>query len=235
MQARFGSTRLPGKVLASLGERTVLAEVLHRCRSIPGIDDVCCAVPEGHRDDDVADEVDHSGVHLVRGSHDDVLARYAKAAIETEADIVMRVTSDCPLIDPYLCGDVLSLRQTENADVAANDFEPAFPHGLDCEVFTADALHRADAAATEMSDREHVAPWIRRELSFRRASLVGPGGEMARQRWTLDWPEDLDFMRELFALGETPLRWQETFGLIKQHPHLDAINQNRFVERVADA
>ena len=222
-------------MLASLGERTVLAEVLRRCQLIPGIDDVCCAVPEGNRDDGVAEEASRSGVHLVRGSHDDVLARYTKAALETDADVVMRVTSDCPLIDPYLCGDVLALRQAENADIAANDFDPAFPHGLDCEVFTADALHRADSTATDTSDREHVAPWIRRESSIRRASLVGPGGEAARQRWTLDWPEDLAFMRELFALGETPLRWQETFALIQRHPHLAAINQNRSIERVADA
>ena len=234
VQARMGSTRLPGKVLMDLGQVTVLENVLNRCAAIPGIDAVCCALPEGKEDDPAAEVAKRAGAMVVRGASKDVLSRYATAARAAKADFIMRVTSDCPLIDPDLCGEVLSLLRHEDADIAANDFKPTFPHGLDCEVFSSAALLRADAESTDAHDREHVTPWLRRHPELKRASLEGPGGEASCQRWTLDWPEDLDFMQALFALGPVPCSWIEVMALIEEHPEITALNAGRRITRALE-
>src|SRR5580692_1588951 len=107
---------------------------------------------------------------------------------------------------------------------------PSWPHGLDCEAFTIAALDEANETATDPADREHVTPWIRRNRSFRRVNLAGPGGELTGQRWTLDYPEDLVFLRELHArLGNTELypSWREIAHLVNQEPRLTLINEGR--------
>ena len=199
VQARMTSTRLPGKVLMDLGGRSVLAHTLARCAAIPGIDGVCCAVPDGSVHDPVAAEADGSGFTVFRGSEHDVLDRYWRAAKALMADVVMRVTSDCPLIDPEVCGRVLHLVTRGGYDYSCNDMPPTWPHGLDCEAFTFDTLDRAVEEASTPQQREHVTPWMRVDLTVKRANLPGPGGWTAEQRWTLDYPEDLEFLRAVFA------------------------------------
>lgn len=230
VQARLGSSRLPGKVLKPLAGGTVLAEVLRRCRAIPGADLVVCAVPEGKNDDSVAAEAQRCGAVTKRGSETDVLDRYLQASKAVGADVVMRVTSDCPLIDPAVCGAVLDLRAEKGADYACNNLPPSFPHGLDCEAFTRDALELAWHKGTATEDREHVTPWLRRAPEIRRAVLAGPGGDLVHQRWTLDFPEDYDFFKAVFALMPAPttiLGWQELATLLKRHPEIAAINSQQ--------
>jgi glutamate-1-semialdehyde 2,1-aminomutase/spore coat polysaccharide biosynthesis protein SpsF len=227
VQARVGSTRLPGKVLKPLGGDCVLAEVLRRCCTIPGADRVVCAIPDLAEDDVLIPIIEKAGAVVARGSASDVLSRYRVAAEAAGAEVVMRVTSDCPLIDPTLCGEVLKLRERERADYVSNNMPPSFPAGLDCEAFTFDALKRADAAAIEADDREHVTPWLRRTQDVKRASLRGPGGEAAKQRWTLDYPEDYEFLRRLFALLPPPPAippWTEVAALLAARSDLLAIN-----------
>jgi spore coat polysaccharide biosynthesis protein SpsF len=232
VQARMHSTRLPGKVLMPLAGHTVLAEVLGRCAAIPGADIVVCAIPETPADDELIAPAERAGARVVRGSLDDVLARYRRAADAVAADIVMRVTSDCPLIDPTLCGEVLALRTARGVDYAANNMPPGFPHGLDCEAFTAAALRRADDTARDPYEREHVTPWLRTDASIARAALPGPGGAAAQQRWTLDFPEDYAFLRAVFAeLPPGATRWQDTMALVTADPALGAINAARRVAR----
>lgn len=234
VQARIGSTRLPGKVLKPLAGSTVLAEVLRRCRAIPGADVVVCAIPETAADDALIAPAEAAGAVVVRGSADDVLARYRRAADDVHADAVMRVTSDCPLIDPALCGEVLALRAARGVDYAANNMPPGFPHGLDCEAFTTAALRRADDAAHEQYAREHVTPWLRQDASVTRAALPGPGGAPAQQRWTLDFPEDYDFLQAVFAELPPPPAlpgWRETLAIVDSIPRLSTINATRRVAR----
>ena len=142
VQARMGSTRLPGKVLKPLAGTTVLEEMLRRCRAIPGADIVVCAIPEDAADDPLIAPAKRAGAVVARGSASDVLSRYRKAADQVDADIVVRITSDCPLTDPSLCGEVIALREARGVDYAANNMPPGFPHGLDCEAFTAASLRR---------------------------------------------------------------------------------------------
>lgn len=242
-QARMGSSRLPGKVLETIGKSTVLQHVLSRAKAIPGIDVVCCATTTNSADDGVAAETGRVGSASYRGSVEDVLGRYHAAATELGATIVMRVTCDCPLIDAVICGEVLSLFLREGADYAANNLTRGWPHGLDCEVFTMKMLSDAHASATSNFEREHVTPWMRGNSRIKKLNLNGPGGNLLDMRWTLDFEEDLAFFRALDA--KRPLqdltRWTDVVVLLEQHPELKAINAGRIgvsrpapIERAAD-
>lgn len=232
----MASNRLPGKVLKRLAGETVLAHVLRRCAAIDGGDVVCCAIPEGADCHGVAEEAGRRGARVFRGSESDVLDRYHRAAVACDADRVMRVTSDCPLIDPVVCGDLLRLFKDKGVDYACNNAPPGWPHGLDCEVFSAAALARAATQATTPDEREHVTPWLRNHPDIRRANLAGPGGELASLRWTLDYPEDLAFFQALFGLLPASPRiagFEEIVTLLRANPEIAAINATRRKRRSA--
>ncbi len=237
VQARMGSSRLPGKVMLPLGGRTALAQCLDRCAAIPGIAQVVCAVPVGAQDDPVAAEAERVGAAVFRGDEKDVLSRYLGAARMAGADIVMRVTSDCPLVDPAICGQVLALRAAERADYAANNMPASFPHGLDCEAFTRDALEQAAATATLPAEREHVTPWIRTNPALRRVNLANPRGDQSAIRVTLDHPEDYAMLAALFdALapgGRSGL--DALLAAVARDPTLLEINARHAVHRPAPA
>jgi spore coat polysaccharide biosynthesis protein SpsF len=230
VQARVGSSRLPGKVLETLGDAPVLEHVLRRCEAIEGVDEVVCATVDGDHGDAVAALADRLDVPVYRGPECDVLARYHGAAHAVGAEVVLRVTSDCPLIDPEICAAVLKLRSEAGADYAANNMPPSWPHGLDCEAFTIEALDEAAATATAAEDHEHVTPWIRRNRSYHRVNLPGPGGEVVAQRWTLDYPEDLAFLRAVYERlpgGCAGRSWRTALAVIDREPHLALINEAR--------
>ncbi len=202
VQARFGSSRLPGKTLMDLGGASALVRCLDRVSRIPQVDIVVCATPETADGDGVSEEAERAGYAVVRGSESDVLARYAKAARAVHATTVMRVTSDCPFIDPAICAQTLQHYRQTRVEYGCNTLPPRFPHGLDCEVFSAELLHAADRCASLAYEREHVTPWIRKHPHVTKSCLVGPGGGFERLRWTLDYPEDLEFCRAVFdAMG----------------------------------
>ncbi|HVJ32212.1 MAG TPA: UDP-2,4-diacetamido-2,4,6-trideoxy-beta-L-altropyranose hydrolase [Terriglobia bacterium] len=226
VQARTSSTRLPAKVLKPLGSRTVLEQCLHRCRAIEGIDAVVCATTTDPADDRIAAIAQEAGVLVFRGSVTDVLGRYLGAARLAEADIILRVTSDCPLIDPGICAKVLRLREETRADYVSNNMPASYPHGLDCEAFTRVALELADEQASESYDREHVTPWIRRQPQLKQASLIGPGWPASAQRWTLDYPEDYTFFKAVFdATPEDQLQdMQSVLSVLARHREIEQIN-----------
>ncbi|MEK7785868.1 MAG: glycosyltransferase family protein, partial [Chloroflexota bacterium] len=227
-QARMGSTRLPGKVMMPLAGRTVLAHVLMRCQAIPGVDVVCCATTDSESDDRVAAEADGLGAEVYRGSREDVLDRYHKAAQALGADVIMRVTCDCPVIDPDVCAAVLKLRAETRSDYAANNLTPSWPHGLDCEAFTKEALGRAAAEARDPYEREHVTPWLRHHPDVKRVNLDGPGGDLAKHRWTIDYPEDHEFFQALFGYLARPpasARMKDILEVLRLHPEIVEVNQ----------
>lgn len=198
IQARMGSTRLPGKVLDDLGGQPVLAWMVRAARAIPGVDAVIVATGDGDANDPVADWCEAAGVPCHRGSEQDVLSRFAGAAAAVEADVILRLTADTPFLDPAVCGQVLWLQQQAGADYAANVDPPTWPDGLDCEAFTRRALDAAAAEAAATADREHVTPWIRNNRSrFRAVNLTCPLPGLQERRWTLDTPEDLAWLRRL--------------------------------------
>lgn len=230
IQARLASTRLPGKVLLPLAGETVLHHVITRCAAVDGADLVACAIPDDDACAPIADEAVQAGAAVTRGSEHDVLARYLDAARTLGADVIMRVTSDCPIIDPRACADVLRARAEAKADYACNNMPRRWPHGLDCEAFTRAALERADGAATAPEDREHVTPWLRRDTSVSRIHAPGPDVELSRHRWTLDFPEDYAFFEALFAELPPPphiASFEEILAIIDTHPEIPALNSAR--------
>jgi spore coat polysaccharide biosynthesis protein SpsF len=238
VQARFGSSRLPGKVVRPLGRRTPLASVLSRCARIPGADVVVCAVPDLRESDALAAVAEQCGAVVFRGEETDLLDRYHRAARAVCATTVMRVTSDCPLIDPALCGEVLAALAATGADYVCNNMPPLWPHGLDCDAFGFALLERAAATTRDPYDREHVTPWLRRNPSLRRVNLDGPGGGLERQRWTLDYAEDFAFFAALWeVMGERAemAAMPEILALLAAHPEIVALNRARIDEaRLAD-
>lgn len=225
VQARMGSTRLPGKVLADLGGRPMLARVLERLGRSRTLDLVVVATTTEPADDTVARLCEELRVPVYRGSEDDVLERYAEAARRFGADVVVRITADCPLLDPEVVDRVVEHFHTEGADYASNTLERTFPQGLDVEVFRAEALALAAREAREPWERAHVTPFLYRHPDrFALASLT-QDRVAARHRWTVDTAEDLELARKLYArLGDSDGGWLEALNLVERDPSLAAIN-----------
>lgn len=211
----MASTRLPGKVLLPLYPgKTVISEVLERGKAIAGIDTVCCAIPDTHDCDALATAALEDGALVFRGSEKDVLDRYYRAAAELKADVVMRITSDCPLIDPELCTKVLDAFHLQDADIACNDLSHTWPVGLGCEAFSFRWLERAANEAVSAYDREHVSPYILNHPEARVVNLPSPTPGLAAHRWTLDTKTDYFFLTELFKhLPRDPKAWGHHFVL----------------------
>jgi spore coat polysaccharide biosynthesis protein SpsF len=235
VQARMTSTRLPGKVLEDLAGRPMLARQLDRLRACRNADDIVVATTANATDDPLVALADAAGARWFRGSEDDVLARYAGAAREAGADLVVRVTSDCPLIDPGEV-DVVIAALEPGADYAANIIERRLPQGLDTEALWRDVLERMDRSATSVPAREHVTWFCREERPelFVNRSVVRPY-DAADLRWTVDTPDDLALVRRLYAdlgLAEQPRPFAEILAHVRAHPELGAINahvqQKRF-------
>jgi len=214
LQARTGSTRLPGKVLQDLGGRPLLRFMLDRLGDLH-VDELVVATSTLDRDDAVAEIAHAAGRPVVRGSEHDVLDRFAAALAVHPADHVVRLTADCPLADPVLIEAVLSRHVDRAADYTSNVFPRTFPRGLDCEVMSATALRTAHAEATEASEREHVTPFLyRRPERFRLANMRNDLA-LGREGWTVDTAEDLEFVRRLVALMPTDdFTWREAWAMI---------------------
>jgi spore coat polysaccharide biosynthesis protein SpsF len=205
----MGSTRLPGKVLRSLGEETVLEHQLRRLRASRRIDDVVVATTVRREDDAIVDKCDALDIAVIRGSAHDVLERYRYAAEESDADIVVRVTADCPLIDPGLVDHIIE--RSAGADYTSNTVERTYPRGLDAEVFSRTVLEIASHEAHEEFEREHVTPFFyRRPERFKCSAVVRCGRSLADWRWTLDESLDAAFFEALFA--EVGPRLERDFG-----------------------
>ena len=226
IQARMASTRLPGKVLLKLAGQTVLEHVITRARAIFGIDVVCCAVPDGAENDEVAREAVRCGAEVFRGPEQDVLARYFGAACMLKATTILRVTSDCPLIDPETCAAVIRLHNETASDYACNNMPPTFPHGLDCEAFTLEILERAASEARLPAEREHVTPWMRNHPKLHRVNLTNSNADEVNLRWTLDYPEDFSFFTALFRHLHlnTIQTTAQIRNILAEHPELVTIN-----------
>lgn len=217
IQARLGSTRLPGKVLMDLEGQTVLARGVRRAQAIRGVDEVVVATTTAAKDDPVVDEARRLEVGVFRGSEEDVLSRYLGAAAEFRADVVVRITSDCPLLDPKQSARVVgrlheSLAGPSPADYCSNALSRTFPRGLDTEAFTRAALEIAGQRAQPGREREHVTLYLyEHPADFRLLSVVGDV-DHSRHRWTVDTDDDLQLVREVYA-RLSPRGADRTFGL----------------------
>jgi glutamate-1-semialdehyde 2,1-aminomutase/spore coat polysaccharide biosynthesis protein SpsF len=199
IQARMGSSRFPGKALADLRGCPMLWRVIERVRRAPGVHDVMVATTEAASDDAIAEFCNKAGVACFRGSEDDVLDRFYKAAQGRGAETVVRITADCPLIDPQVIGKVVARFSEGTWDYVSNAMRYTYPDGLDTEVFSFVVLERAWHEAKKPSEREHVTPYLRaggfRISNVESETPVAPGAH----RWTVDYPSDLEFVRRVYA------------------------------------
>lgn len=197
-QARMQSTRVPGKVMRSLGGQPVLKWVIDALKMSPGIDQIVLATSTLKADDIIESYCDKNGITCFRGSETDVLDRFYQCAKMVGADTVIRVTCDCPFLDPAVVGEVIRLRQATGADYATNTDPPTWPDGLDVECFTFTALKKAHAEAVRPIDRDCVTSFIRRNRSrFPSANLTCPVPGLHKERWVLDTEADWQFCEKL--------------------------------------
>jgi len=222
----MSSTRLPGKVLMDIVGETTLARVVRRMSRAKLITEVAIATTDSPADDVIVSEAERLGVRCFRGSEQDVLARYVGAAEAFAADVVVRVTSDCPLIDPEIADQVVREFLCGPADFAYNDVEHSFPRGLDVEVFSRDAFHQAARMAGRPYQREHVTPVFYEHPDTFKAAIVCSGRDFSGYRWTLDTPEDLQLIRAIYShfSRREDFGWREIVKLLETSPDLAKTN-----------
>ena len=228
IQARMGSTRLPGKVLSDLCGETVLARVVSRVRQCRYVNEVIVATSVDPADNAIVQECCRHDVCAFRGSECDVLDRYYWAAQRARADAVARITADCPLIDPDVSDKTIQAFVAQQADYASNVLQRTYPRGLDTEVMTIAALGSAWKDAWDPCQREHVTPFLYQHPD--RFGLVSVTGERdySNYRWTLDTAEDLQFLRAVYERCAKPshLRLREVLRILEREPNLAEINQH---------
>jgi spore coat polysaccharide biosynthesis protein SpsF len=232
IQARMSSSRLPGKVLKDIAGKPMLAWVVERSRLSRMVDEVVVATSIDPSDDPVESLCIERGYRVYRGDLYDVLDRYYQVARLYHADVIVRLTGDCPLIDPGVIDHTLEEFYKAGVDFAANRLPPpwkrTYPIGLDTEVCTFEALQRAWKEAKETYQREHVMPYFYDQEGRFRILLVNHDPDFGSLRWTVDTPEDLDLVRRIFVHFQPreDFSWLEVLELFKRHPELAAINQS---------
>jgi len=222
IQARMGSTRLPGKVLKDVGGQSVLARVVRRAGRATLLDDVAVATSILSEDDVIAEDCIRLGVHCFRGDQADVLDRYYRAAQFCRADVVVRITADCPLIDPELADNTIDEFIEQRPDYASNSLVPTYPSGLSVEVFTLVALQRAWREATQSYQRAHVTPYLYENPQLFSILSLTAEADYSRYRWTLDTEEDLETIRAIyqhFANRDT-FNWRDALALMERAPEV---------------
>ena len=236
VQARMGSTRLPGKVLEPVGPSPVLGHVVERAACASQVETVVVATSDRPGDDAVADWATSHDATLYRGSEADVLDRYREAASRFDADVVVRITADCPLLSPATVDRVIHAYRQTGGDYASNTLRYTYPDGLDVEVFSRALLERTWQEADAAADREHVTPYMQRLGDITRTNVRNPldttqytwFGTDPVPRWTVDYPEDLQFVRAVYDALAGERHWvfdqQAVCELLDREPSLRAIN-----------
>lgn len=240
VQARMGSTRLPGKVLEQVADRPMLAHVLERVARTPGLDGVALLTSDTPQDEPLRRLGAELGVAVISGSSDDVLDRFHLAARQLGAEAIVRVTGDCPLVDPEVLGELVrtylqrlsgpapSLHHVAVATgaMAARPGLRRYPDGLDGEFFTARTLAVAWSESRERYEREHVTPFVWRRPERFSLALVQAPEDLGGERWTVDHPSDLAFVRAIYDRlhGGGPFGYREVLELLDREPGLRELN-----------
>lgn len=229
IQARMGSTRLPGKVMKKIQGRSVLEHVIERVKQSKLIDEIIIATTTHEHDSVIEAEASRCGVKSFRGSEEDVLSRYYYAAKSNELDVVVRITSDCPLIDPIIIDNVIEFYESHNYAIvtnAGNDLHNrTYPRGLDVEVFSFTLLENAYHDAKEKHQREHVTPYIYE--TSKSVAIYKNEIDYSEYRWTLDTEEDFELICEIYRYlykGSHDFYLEEIVNLVNARPELKMIN-----------
>ena len=227
VQARMGSTRLPNKVMKLIGGKPLIEIILTRLSQSKKIGRIVLATSKDSANEPLVEHVSSLGYSCYRGSESDVLDRYYQAAILNKAQIIIRITGDCPLVDVDLIDEVIEKFISANVDYASNTSPPTFPDGLDIEVMKIEALELAHHSAQDLSEREHVTPFIKNSELFSKINIENPE-DLSLFRWTVDEPEDLQVIEGVFSKFHPNIKfgWRDVLSLQDEHPEIFASNAN---------
>ena len=226
IQARLGSNRLPGKVILPLGETNVLGLMVQRVKKAKQISEIIIATTTNTMDDILCDEASKLGVSVFRGDELDVLSRVCKAALKSNADVIVRLTADCPLMDGHLIDEALAEFLASDYEYYSNVIDRSFPDGLDIEIFSVETLVTTARECTDPWSREHVTPYMRAgsDLEVKNGNFrVGhfkSSANFAHLRWTLDTASDYEFFCALAEHDVANLGWLEIISLITKNSDL---------------
>ena len=227
VQARMGSTRLPNKVMKLIGGKPLIEIILTRLSQSKKIGQIVLATSKDSANEPLVEHVSSLGYFCYRGSESDVLDRYYQAAILSKAQIIIRITGDCPLVDVELIDEAIEKFISANVDYASNTSPPTFPDGLDIEVMKVGALELAHRSARDVFEREHVTPYIKNSDSFSKINIENPE-DLSIFRWTVDEPEDLQVIEDVFRIFHPNIKfgWKDVLSLQVNHPEIFASNAN---------
>ena len=227
IQARMGSTRLPGKVLRAIAGKPMIELLLARLSQSNELDEIVVASSEDMKNDKLQLLVESLGYKCTRGSEKNVLNRFYESAKFMGADVIVRITGDCPLVDFILVDECIKGYKNSNVDYFSNTNPATYPDGLDIEVMSFESIKRANNEADSDFDREHVTPYIRNSESFSKSSMCYIE-DLSSQRWSVDEPEDLDVVTNVFEHFSPDIffDWKQVLELRKLQPILFAKNQH---------
>ena len=230
VQARMGSVRFPGKVMQSLAGKTLIEVLISRLKKAKRIDQIVVATTTENSDDPLATLLESKKISVVRGDRDDVLGRYVKAAKKTKAGVVVRITGDCPLIDPDLVQQAISIFQANEVDYLANCHIRSYPDGMDIQVFTVRCLQESSKQTHDKLDREHVTLHIRSNpLKFRQLHLIAPPSlYWPELGLTLDEKQDYELIKIIFEHFRGCINFScfQILDFLKNFPHLLELNKS---------
>lgn len=231
IQARMGSSRLPGKVMLKICKKTVLEHVINRVEKSKLVDEIIIATTKKESDEIIVKEATRCGVKYFKGSEEDVLSRYYFAAKENDVDIIIRITSDCPLIDSHIIDEVIDFYLKNDYDIvtnAGNDLiQRTYPRGLDVEIFSLKALENAHSNAKEKYQREHVTPYIYENSE--KIYYYKNEEDYSKHRWTLDTKEDFELINIIYNNlynGDHEFYFHDILNFINNNLELIKINEN---------
>ncbi len=230
-QARTGSTRLPGKVLMTIGDKTLLEIHLRRAARSAMVDEVMVATTTNENDSRIKKLAEQLGFTCYAGSEHDVLDRYYQAALQAKADVIIRITSDCPLVDPELIDKIVTAHLANGKDFTSNIVTRSFPDGMDVEVFDFTVLEQAWKTATQQTDREHVTYFIWQNSDLKGKDLFtaynivsDDGKDQSSIRLTLDYIEDFNLFKKIIEEMGTEKTWREYVHFLEANPEIKNLN-----------
>ncbi|ENK0555901.1 glycosyltransferase family protein [Clostridium botulinum] len=231
IQARMGSTRLPGKAMLNLCGKTVLDHVIERVKQSEYIDDIIIASTSSQKDDLIINQAKKNKVKYFRGSEENVLSRYYYSSLENQLDVIVRITSDCPCIDSFVTDDIIKFFIRNKYDLVTNGGSDlsnrTYPRGLDVEVFSFEVLQDAFVNGKEKYQQEHVTPYIYE--NYKNIYYYKNDIDYSKYRWTLDTEEDWILVKEVYKElynGKHDFYFRDIINLFCERPELSEINEH---------
>lgn len=228
VQARMSSARLPGKVMKRVLDRPLIGYLLERLMLSRSVDRIILATSLDPSNDPLCEYVESKRIEVFRGAEEDVLDRYHQAASKNKADVIVRITGDCPLIDYRVVDRVVGFYKANNFDYVSNIAPPTFPDGMDVEVFSFASLERAWREARPSSEREHVTLYIRNSGKFKIGNVVSEI-DLSNERWTVDNEEDFELVKDIIAnlyKGNPAFSIEDILKYKKNNPQIFSVNQH---------